>query len=146
MSRPAKLYAMGLRQAVRRTTLADANERRYWRIWADFAAVLIRRATKLYAGEPLGLNRWQVELFFKWIKQHLRIKKFLGTSQNAVKSQIWCAICTYVLIGIIKKELHLNSSLYTCLQILSISVIVIFPVRWRNSLIFKRSGSSSLPC
>ena len=67
-------------------------------------------------------NRWQVELFFKWIKQHLRIKKFLGTSQNAVKSKIWCAICTYVLIAIVKKELHLNSSLYTCLQILSVSV------------------------
>ena len=67
-------------------------------------------------------NRWQVELFFKWIKQHLRIKKFLGTSENAVKSQIWCAICTYVLIAIVKKELHLNSSLYSCLQILSVSV------------------------
>ena len=292
-----KLYAMGLRQAVRRSTLADANERRDWRIWADFAAVLIRRATKLYAHEPLGLdvniagkvyaldsstidlclslfdwapfratkaaiklhtlldlrgsipsfihisdgklhdvnvldilpieagafyimdrgyldfarlyamhqrgaffvtraksnfnarrvysatvdkttgvvcdqsvalnghyaardypehlrrvrfkdpmsgktlvfltnnttlpahviaqlykNRWQVELFFKWIKQHLRIKRFLGTSENAVKTQVWCAIATYVLIAIVKKELQLNASLYTCLQILSVSV------------------------
>jgi hypothetical protein len=291
-----KLYGMGLRQAVRRSTLADANERRDWRIWADFAAVLIRRANKLYADEPLGLdvniagnvyaldsstidlclslfgwapfrttkaaiklhtlldlrgsipsfihisdgkmgdvnvldilpleagafyimdrgyldfarlytmhqagaffvtraksnfnarrvysakvdkatgvmcdqsvalngvkaakdypehlrrvrykdptgktlifltnntalpapviaqlykNRWQVELFFKWIKQHLRIKKFLGTSENAVKTQIWCAIATYVLIAIVKKELQLKSSLYTCLQILSVSV------------------------
>ena len=292
-----KLYAMGLRQAVRRSTLADANERRDWRIWADFAAVLIRRANKLYADEPLGLdvnikgnvyaldsstidlclslfdwapfrstkaaiklhtlldlrgcipsfihisdgkmgdvnvldilpmeagaffhldrgyldftrlytmhqagaffvtraksnfnarrvysatvdkatgvvcdqtmalngyksardypehlrrvrfkdpltgktliflsnntalpapviaqlykNRWQVELFFKWIKQHLRIKKFLGTSENAVKSQVWCAIATYVLIAIVKKELQLDASLYTCLQILSVSV------------------------
>ena len=292
----SKLYGMGLRQAVRRSTLADANERRDWRIWADFAAVLIRRANKLYADEPLGLdvniagnvyaldsstidlclslfgwapfrstkaaiklhtlldlrgsipsfihisdgkmgdvnvldilpleagafyimdrgyldfarlhtmhqagaffvtraksnfnarrvysakvdkatgvvcdqsvtlngvkvakdypehlrrvrfkdptgkklvfltnntalpapviaqlykNRWQVELFFKWIKQHLRIKKFLGTSENAVKTQIWCAIATYVLIAIVKKELQLKSSLYTCLQILSVSV------------------------
>lgn len=291
-----KLYGMGLRQAVRRSTLADANERRDWRIWADFAAVLIRRANKLYADESLGLdvniagnvyaldsstidlclslfgwapfrstkaaiklhtlldlrgsipsfihisdgkmadvnvldilpleagafyimdrgyldfarlhtmhqagvffvtraksnfnarrvysakvdkdtgvvcdqsvalngfkaakdypahlrrvrfkdstgktlifltnntalpapviaqlykNRWQVELFFKWIKQHLRIKKFLGTSENAVKTQIWCAIATYVLIAIVKKELQLKSSLYTCLQILSVSV------------------------
>ena len=292
-----KLYAMGLRQAVRRSTLADANERRDWRIWADFAAVLIRRANKLYADEPLGLdvniagnvyaldsstidlclslfdwapyrtteaaiklhtlldlrgsipsfihisdgkmgdvnvldilpmeagafyimdrgyvdftrlyamhqrgaffvtraksnfdarrvysakverasgvvcdqtmalngaksarnypehlrrvrfkdpltgktlifltnnttlpapviaqlykNRWQVELFFKWIKQHLRIKRFLGTSENAVKTQVWCAIATYVLIAIVKKELHLDASLYTCLQILSVSV------------------------
>jgi hypothetical protein len=67
-------------------------------------------------------SRWQVELFFKWIKQHLRIKRFLGTSKNAVKTQIWCAVSTYVLIAIIKKELHLNASLYTLLQILSVSV------------------------
>ena len=67
-------------------------------------------------------NRWQVELFFKWIKQHLRIKRFLGTSENAVKTQIWCAVSTYVLIAIIKKELHLDASLYTLLQILSVSV------------------------
>ena len=67
-------------------------------------------------------SRWQVELFFKWIKQHLRIKRFLGTSENAVKTQIWCAVSTYVLIAIIKKELHLDSSLYTLLQILSVSV------------------------
>ncbi len=67
-------------------------------------------------------NRWQVELFFKWIKQHLRIKKFLGTSENAVKTQIWCAICTYLLIAIVQKELAVKSSLYTCLQILSVSV------------------------
>ena len=67
-------------------------------------------------------SRWQVELFFKWIKQHLRIKRFLGTSENAVKTQVWCAIATYVLIAIVKKELHLNASLYTCLQILSVSV------------------------
>jgi hypothetical protein len=67
-------------------------------------------------------NRWQVELFFKWIKQHLRIKRFLGTSENAVKTQIWCAVSTYVLIAIVKKEFHLDASLYTLLQILSVSV------------------------
>ena len=67
-------------------------------------------------------SRWQVELFFKWIKQHLRIKRFLGTSENAVKTQVWCAVATYVLIAIVKKELHLDASLYTCLQILSVSV------------------------
>ena len=67
-------------------------------------------------------SRWQVELFFKWIKQHLRIKKFLGTSENAVKTQIWCAVSTYVLIAIVKKELQLDASLYTLLQILSVSV------------------------
>jgi len=67
-------------------------------------------------------SRWQVELFFKWIKQHLRIKRFLGTSENAVKTQIWCAVATYVLIAIVKKELQLDASLYTCLQILSVSL------------------------
>jgi len=290
-----KLYAMGFRSPVKRSTLADANESRDWRIWSDLAAVLIRRARKLYASESLGVDldntvyaldsstvdlclslfdwapfrstkaaiklhtlldlrgaipafihisdgklhdvnvldmlaleagafyvmdrgyvdfsrlytlhqagaffvtrakspmdarrvysaavdratgvicdqrvmlngyysakkypehlrrirfkdaesgktlvfltnntalpalticalyksRWQVELFFKWIKQHLRIKRFLGTSENAAKTQIWCAVATYVLIAIVKKELHLNASLYTCLQILSVSV------------------------
>src|ERR1700687_4711308 len=291
----AKLYAMGFRSAVKRSTLADANELRDWRIWADLAAVLIRRARKLYANDSLGVeldntvyaldsstidlclslfdwapfrstkaaiklhtlldlrgaipafihisdgklhdvnvldmlaleagafyvmdrgyvdfsrlytlhqagaffvtrakspmdarrvysattdrttgvicdqrillngyysaknypehlrrirfkdpetgkslifltnntalpaltiaalykSRWQVELFFKWIKQHLRIKRFLATSQNAVRSQIWCAVATYVLIAIIRKELNLDASLYTCLQILSVSI------------------------
>jgi len=290
-----KLYAMGLRNAIRRSTLADANESRDWRMWSDLAALLIRRARKLYRDEDLGLDltntvyaldattvdlclslfewapfrstkaavklhtlldlrgsiptfihisdgkmhdvnvldillleagafyvmdrgyldyarlykmhqagaffvtrakrgmdarrvysastdraagvicdqtialngfyatkdypeqfrrirfkdpetgktlvfltnntalpaltiaalyksRWQVELFFKWIKQHLRIKKFLGTSENAVKTQIWCAVSTYVLIAIVKKELQLVASLYTLLQILSVSV------------------------
>jgi hypothetical protein len=67
-------------------------------------------------------SRWQVELFFKWIKQHLCIKRFLGTSENTVKTQVWCAVATYVLIAIVKKELQLGASLYTCLQILSVSV------------------------
>ena len=290
-----KLYAMGLRNAIHRSTLADANESRDWRMWSDLAALLIRRARKLYRDEDLGLDltntvyaldattvdlclslfewapfrstkaavklhtlldlrgsiptfihisdgkmhdvnvldillleagafyvmdrgyldyarlykmhqagaffvtrakrgmdarrvysastdraagvicdqtialngfyatkdypeqfrrirfkdpetrktlafltnntalpaltiaalyksRWQVEFFFKWIKQHLRIKKFLGTSENAVKTQIWCAVSTYVLIAIVKKELQLDASLYTLLQILSVSV------------------------
>jgi hypothetical protein len=292
---PSKLYGMGFRSPIKKSTLADANERRDWRIWADLAAVLIRRARRIYSQEDLGLdlkntvyaldsstidlcmslfpwalfrstksavkihtlldlrgaipafiylsdgkthdtkvldmlvfepgafyvmdrgymdfqrlfrlhqsgaffvtraknnlrarrvysaptdrdtgviadqrvtlegfyasqdypehirrirftdpttdqtlifltnntslpattiaalykNRWQVELFFKWIKQHLRIKHFFGTSENAVKTQIWSAVCTYVLIAIIKKELQLNASLYTCLQILSVCI------------------------
>jgi len=65
-------------------------------------------------------KRWQVELFFKWIKQNLRIKHFFGTSENAVKTQIWIAVCVYVLIAIIKKELALDVPLYTFLQILSV--------------------------
>jgi IS4 transposase len=296
-----KLYAMGLRNEIHRSTLADANEVRDWRIWADFAALLIRRARKLYSDSDLGLElkntvyaldsttidlclnlfewasfrstkaavkmhtlldlrgniptfihisdgkmsdvtvldtmpieagafyvmdrgyldfsrlynmhqtgaffvtrakrgmdarrvysaqndrengvicdqtialngfytskdypehlrrvsfhdkeldkklifltnntllppltvaalykgRWQVELFFKWMKQHLRIKKFLGTSENAVKTQIWCAVSTYVLIAIIARELELPSSLYTILQIMSVSVFEKTPI------------------
>ena len=291
----SRLYAMGFRQPVRRSTLADANENRDWRIWAEVAEALIRRARKLYCGEDLGLDldntvyaldsttidlclslfewapfrttkaaiklhtlldlrgsipafihisdgkmhdvrvldrlpieagafyvmdrgyldfqrlygihrqgafyvtrakrgmdarricsiptdreqgvicdqrvvlngfyasqhypelirrirykdpetgktlvfltnntalpaltiaalykqRWQVELFLKWIKQHLRIKRFMGTSENAVKTQIWIAVATYALIAIVKKELHLDASLYQLLQILSVSV------------------------
>ena len=67
-------------------------------------------------------QRWQVELFFKWIKQHLRIKAFYGTSENAVKTQIWIAISVYVLVAIMKKRLELEYSLYTILQILSVSI------------------------
>ena len=66
--------------------------------------------------------RWQVELFFKWIKQHLRIKAFFGTSENAVKSQIWIAVSVYVLVAIIKKRLKLDASLYELLQILSLTM------------------------
>lgn len=73
-------------------------------------------------------QRWQVELFFKWIKQHLRIKAFLGTSENAVKTQIWIAVCTYVLIAIIKKRLHLPHSLYEILQILSLTMFETTPI------------------
>jgi Transposase DDE domain len=66
-------------------------------------------------------SRWQVELFFKWIKQHLRIKRFFGTSENAVKSQVWIAVATYVLVAIVKKQLNLNLSLHAMLQILSVT-------------------------
>ena len=72
--------------------------------------------------------RWQVELFFKWIKQHLRIKVFYGTSENAVKTQIWIAISTYVLVAILKKQLHLDHSLYTILQVLSVSLFEKVPI------------------
>jgi len=66
--------------------------------------------------------RWQVELFFKWIKQHLRIKSFYGTTENAVKTQIWIAVSVYVLVAIIKKRLHIDATLYTILQILSVTI------------------------
>ena len=73
-------------------------------------------------------NRWQVELFFKWIKQHLRIKAFYGTSENAVKTQIWIAIAVYVLVAIVKKSLKLDQSLYTILQILSVTLFEKTPI------------------
>ena len=74
----------------------------------------------MFAIAALYKKRWQVELFFKWIKQNLRIKHFFGTSENAVKTQIWIAVCVYVLAAIIKRELGLEISLYTFLQILSV--------------------------
>ena len=72
--------------------------------------------------------RWRIELFFKWIKQHLRIKVFYGTSGNAVKTQIWIAISTYLLVAILKRELHLEQSLYTILQVLSVSLFEKTPI------------------
>ena len=79
--------------------------------------------TRLYKG------RWQVELFFKWIKQHLRIKHFYGTSDNAVKTQIWIAICVYVLVAIIKKQLESERSLYNVLQVLSVNAFQQVPLQ-----------------
>ena len=74
-------------------------------------------------------SRWQVELFFKWVKQHLRIQRFYGTSENAVKSQIWIAVSVYVLVAIIKKRLNLDASLYTLLQILSVTLFEKMPIQ-----------------
>jgi len=79
-------------------------------------------------------QRWQIELFFKWIKQHLRITRFLGTSPNAVKTQIWTAMATYALIAIVKKRLGLQHSLYTILQILSTTLFEKTPIQ----LVFQR--------
>jgi IS4 transposase len=83
--------------------------------------------------------RWQVELFFKWIKQHLRIKAFFGTSENAVKSQIWIAIATYVLVAILKKRLKIDASLYTLLQVLSLTLFERTPI---NQLVTDRDNDS----
>jgi hypothetical protein len=80
-------------------------------------------------------SRWQVELFFKWIKQHLRIKNFYGTSENALRTQIWIAISVYVLVAIVKKELHLESSLYRMLQICSVTLFEKTPISQALSLV-----------
>jgi len=79
---------------------------------------------------PAGIkSRWQVELFFKWIKQHLRIKQFFGTSENAVKTQIWIAVSVYVLVAIVRKKLNLDVSLYTLLQVLSLTLFEKMPLQ-----------------
>jgi IS4 transposase len=112
----------------------------------DEAGKRITFLTNNFALKPeliadLYRQRWQVELFFKWIKQHLRIKAFLGTSENAVKTQIWIAVCTYVLIAIVKKRLHLSHSLYEILQILSLTMFETSPI---NQLLTPPSTDSIL--
>lgn len=86
--------------------------------------------------------RWQVELFFKWIKQHLRIKAFYGTSANAVKTQIWIAVCVYVLVAILKKRLELDQSLYTILQFASVSIFEKTPISEAFSQEFDKTQKS----
>jgi len=92
--------------------------------------VFLTNQTALPALTICGLykSRWQVELFFKWIKQHLRIKQFYGTSENAVKTQIWIAVSVYVLVAIIRKRLKLEASLYTLLQIISVTMFEKLPL------------------
>jgi len=85
--------------------------------------------------------RWQVELFFKWIKQHLGIKQFYGTSENAVKAQIWTAISMYVLVAIVKKRLNLDASLYTLLQVFSITLFEKIPLN--NDFLIKSQGTEN---
>jgi len=180
-----KLYHMGIRGNVSRNTLANANKVRDWRIYSDFAQVLIGKAKRLYSrtidkltgiqcdqtivpqnfyaqkNYPEKLRRiryldaktnkrlvfltnnftlpaktiaelyqyrWQIELFFKWIKQHLRIKAFYGTSENAITTQIWIARSIYVLVALIKKDLKLDQNLYTILQVLSVTLFEKEPI------------------
>ncbi|MGZ8531193.1 MAG: transposase, partial [Candidatus Binatia bacterium] len=89
--------------------------------------------------------RWQVELFFKWIKQHLRIKVFFGTSENAVKTQIWIAVSVYVLVAIVKKRLNLSASLYEILQILSLTMFERIPLDQLLSKIVTENINSASP-
>jgi hypothetical protein len=89
--------------------------------------------------------RWQIEIFFKWIKQHLRIKAFYGTTENAVKTQIWIAITVYVLVAIVKKQIHLDLSLYTILQILSVTLFEKTPILEALSTV-QHQESQDAPC
>ena len=103
-------------QHLRRIKFYDAEHKKYLVFRTNNFDLPGRTIAQLYR------CRWQVELFFKWIKQHLRIKKFYGTTENAVKTQIWIAISVYVLVAIVKKRLKTEASLYTILQILSLTL------------------------
>ena len=103
-------------EPLRRIRYFDAEKNKRLVFLTNHISLPAHTVAKLYRA------RWQVELFFKWIKQHLRIKVFFGTSENAVKTQIWIAISVYVLVAILKKRLNLEHSLYTILQILSVTV------------------------
>lgn len=100
------LYRSGLK-VMPRSTLAEANEKKDWRIYQDFAIEDPLTIAELYR------ERWQIELFFKWIKQHLHIKTFYGTTKNAVYTQIWIAVCDYLLLIIAKKRYGLVPSLHS---------------------------------
>lgn len=108
--------AKGYPQPLRRIKYHDAQTGKTFNFLTNNFAIPAQTVADLYR------YRWQVELFFKWIKQHLRIKSFFGTSENAVKSQIWIAISVYVLVAILKKRLNIDADLYTILQILSITL------------------------
>src|SRR4029077_3417030 len=102
--------------ALRRVTFVDKQPDKRLKFLTNNFALPALTIAQIYK------SRWQVELFFKWIKQHLRIKAFYGTSENAVKTQIWIAISVYVLVAIVRKRLGLEKSLYQILQIFSITL------------------------
>jgi hypothetical protein len=122
---PRKYYPEKLRRI---RYLDPATSKRFVFLTNNFTLPALT-VTKLYR------SRWTVELFFKWIKQHLRIKAFYGTTENALKTQIWIAICVYVLVAIVKKSLNLDHSLYTILQILSVTIFEKTPILQAFSLI-----------
>ena len=101
---------------LRRVRYYDANLDRYFVFLTNNMEISALTVAELYH------ERWKIELFFKWVKQHLRIKAFYGTSANAVKTQVWIAVCAYLLVAIIKKKINTELSLYTILQIFSVSL------------------------
>jgi len=123
-ARPKLQYHLGFRGRLTRTNFAYANEHRDWRVFAAVAEVLIRRAARLYNQPAEALDFPQVAFALDasiMVKQHLRIRHFFGRSENAIRCQIWTAICAYLLVAIAKKQHHLQQSLYEMLQIISIS-------------------------
>jgi len=109
-------------EKLRRVRYYDHNNERYFVFITNNMEIPALTVAQLYH------ERWKIELFFKWVKQHLRIKAFYGTTANAVKTQVWIAISVYVLVAIIKKSLKTELSLYTILQILSVSLFEIVPI------------------
>jgi hypothetical protein len=109
-------------EPLRKVTMFDAERNKWISVLSNYFALPALSVAELYR------KRWDIEVFFRWIKQHLRIKRFYGTSLNAVKTQLWIAIATYVLVAIMKKRLGLSVSLYTLLQFLSVSVFEQVPV------------------
>jgi hypothetical protein len=108
--------------SLRRVSYLDVETRRRFKFLTNNFALPALTIAQIYKA------RWQVELFFKWIKQHLRIKAFYGTSENAVKTQIWIAVSVYVLVAIVRKRLGLDASLYQILQILSVTLFEKTPI------------------
>ena len=108
--------------SLRRVSYLDVETRKRFKFLTNNFALPALTIAKIYK------CRWQVELFFKWIKQHLRIKAFYGTSENAVKTQIWIAVSVYVLVAIVRKRLRLEASLYQILQILSVTLFEKTPI------------------
>ena len=123
--------------ALRRVRYFDAEHQRFLVFLTNNFELPALTIADLYK------SRWQVELFFKWIKQHLRIKVFLGTSQNAVKTQIWIAISIDVLAAIVKKELNLSASLYQILQVISVTIFERTPIL--QALQLQHTGEKSDP-
>ena len=107
---------------LRRVTYVDPDTLKRFRFLTNNFVLPALTIARIYQ------SRWQVELFFKWIKQHLRIKTFFGTSENAVKTQIWIAVSVYVLVAIIRKRLDLDASLYQILQIFSVTLFEKTPI------------------
>jgi hypothetical protein len=125
--------AMVYPDALRRVTYFDAETNQRLGFLTNNFALPALTITQIYK------CRWQVELFFKWIKQHLRIKQFYGTSENAVKTQIWIAVSVYVLVAIVRKRLELDVSLYTLMQVFSVTV---FEKASIESVVFQEADSS----
>jgi hypothetical protein len=114
----AKVYP----DALRRVSYLDVETRKRFKFLTNNFTLPALTIARIYKA------RWQVELFFKWIKQHLRIKSFYGASENAVKTQIWIAVSIYVLVAIVRKQLGLDASLYQILQILSVTLFEKTPI------------------